>query len=139
MDVEKLLKPKLWGWRFVAFDLRFPNGQLVEYYLPPLELDLKPIKVCLCIHIYLYIWVGGWVGVLSIYVFSPLYFSVCFNVILSLTCVCESVFMSFLIEHRIESAPFFSIELLLNEPYCACLCVCACVARMTVTHKASPY
>jgi hypothetical protein len=51
-DVEKLLKPKRWGWRFVAFDLRFPNGQLVEYYLPPLELDEKPIKVCICTCMY---------------------------------------------------------------------------------------
>lgn len=34
LDTKKMLNPKEWGWRFVAFDLRFPNGQLVEYYMP---------------------------------------------------------------------------------------------------------
>lgn len=33
-DVDKLFTPKEWGFRFVAFDLRMPNGQLVEYYIP---------------------------------------------------------------------------------------------------------
>jgi hypothetical protein len=33
IDVRKLLMPKKWGWRFVAFDLRMENGQLCEYYL----------------------------------------------------------------------------------------------------------
>lgn len=32
LDTEKMLKPKPWGFRFVAFDLRMKNGQLVEYY-----------------------------------------------------------------------------------------------------------
>jgi hypothetical protein len=30
LDLQKLLTPKEWGWRFLAFDFRFPNGQLVE-------------------------------------------------------------------------------------------------------------
>lgn len=34
VDTEKLMQPKEWGWRFVGVDLRMPNGQLVEYYLP---------------------------------------------------------------------------------------------------------
>ncbi len=34
VDTAKMLNPKEWGWRFAAFDLRMPNGQLVEYYLP---------------------------------------------------------------------------------------------------------
>ena len=38
-DTEKLLRPKEWGWRIVAFDLQMPNGQLVEYYLPVKELE----------------------------------------------------------------------------------------------------
>ncbi len=33
IDVRKLLRPKKWGWRFVAFDLRMENGQICEYYL----------------------------------------------------------------------------------------------------------
>ena len=36
-DTRKVLAPKEWGWRIVAFDLRMPNGQLVEYYLPIAE------------------------------------------------------------------------------------------------------
>ena len=38
-DVDKLLEPQEWGWRIVAFDLRMPNGQLVEYYLPVSEME----------------------------------------------------------------------------------------------------
>lgn len=38
-DTEKLFEPKLWGWRFVAFDLKMPNGQIVEYYMPLTELE----------------------------------------------------------------------------------------------------
>lgn len=34
VDTAKMLEPKEWGWRFVALDLRMPNGQLVEYYMP---------------------------------------------------------------------------------------------------------
>jgi hypothetical protein len=30
LDVEKLLEPKEWGWRFVAFDLRMPSHQIIE-------------------------------------------------------------------------------------------------------------
>jgi len=33
-DLEKLFSPKEWGWRMIVFDLRMPNGQLVEYYIP---------------------------------------------------------------------------------------------------------
>ena len=38
-DVDKMLQPKEFGWRVSAFDLRMPNGQLVEYYLPVKELE----------------------------------------------------------------------------------------------------
>lgn len=38
-DVDKVLRPKEFGWRIAAFDLRMPNGQLVEYYLPVKELE----------------------------------------------------------------------------------------------------
>ena len=38
-DTDKFLEPGEWGWRIVAFDLRMPNGQLVEYYLPVTELE----------------------------------------------------------------------------------------------------
>ncbi|MBP7501148.1 MAG: hypothetical protein KA784_00010 [Aquabacterium sp.] len=38
-DVDKLLTPLDWGWRIVAFDLRMPNGQLVEFYLPINEME----------------------------------------------------------------------------------------------------
>jgi hypothetical protein len=43
-DTKKMFKPKAWGWRFVAFDLRMPNGQLVEFYAPLPGLDAKNIK-----------------------------------------------------------------------------------------------
>jgi len=33
-DTAKVLNPLEWGWRIASFDLRMPNGQLVEYYLP---------------------------------------------------------------------------------------------------------
>jgi hypothetical protein len=33
LDLQKLLTPKEWGWRFLAFDFRMPNGQLVENYI----------------------------------------------------------------------------------------------------------
>lgn len=39
VDTGKLLNPGMWGWRIVVFDLRMPNGQLVEYYLPVQELE----------------------------------------------------------------------------------------------------
>ena len=38
-DVNKFLTPGEWGWRITAFDLKMPNGQLVEYYLPVKELE----------------------------------------------------------------------------------------------------
>lgn len=40
VDLDKMFKPKEWGWRIAAFDLRMPNGQLVEYYLPLKELEV---------------------------------------------------------------------------------------------------
>ena len=39
VDTKKLLEPEAWGWRIVSFDLRAPNGQLIEYYLPVPELE----------------------------------------------------------------------------------------------------
>jgi len=39
VDVDKLFAPKQWGWRFAAVDLRMPNGQIVEYYMPVRELE----------------------------------------------------------------------------------------------------
>lgn len=39
IDTAKMLRPKAWGWRFVALDLRMPNGKLVEYYMPLKELE----------------------------------------------------------------------------------------------------
>ena len=38
-DVVKFITPKEWGFRIVAFDLRMPNGQIVEYYLPLREIE----------------------------------------------------------------------------------------------------
>jgi len=38
-DTDKVLSPGMWGWRIAAFDLRMPNGQLVEYYCPVQELE----------------------------------------------------------------------------------------------------
>jgi len=38
-DTKKLFTPKVWGWRFVGFDLKMPNGQIVEYYMPLKELE----------------------------------------------------------------------------------------------------
>ncbi len=38
-DVAKFITPKEWGFRIVAFDLRMPNGQIVEYYLPLREIE----------------------------------------------------------------------------------------------------
>jgi hypothetical protein len=39
IDTGKLLEPGEWGWRIVALDLRMPNGQLVEHYMPLKELE----------------------------------------------------------------------------------------------------
>ena len=41
VDTGKLFEPKEWGWRIIAFDLRMPNGQLVEWYLPIKELEIQ--------------------------------------------------------------------------------------------------
>lgn len=41
IDTNKLFAPKEWGWRIIAFDLRMPNGQLVEWYLPLRELEVE--------------------------------------------------------------------------------------------------
>lgn len=40
-DTGKLFNPKEWGWRIVVFDLRMPNGQIVEWYLPIRELEVE--------------------------------------------------------------------------------------------------
>ena len=39
VDTAKLMKPLDWGWRIVALDLRMPNGQLFEHYMPLRELE----------------------------------------------------------------------------------------------------
>jgi hypothetical protein len=39
LDIAKLLHPKEWGWRFVAFDFVMPNHQLVECYIVFAELE----------------------------------------------------------------------------------------------------
>ncbi len=41
IDTNKLFEPKEWGWRIIAFDIRMPNGQLVEWYLPLKELEIE--------------------------------------------------------------------------------------------------
>ena len=41
IDTNKLFEPKEWGWRIIAFDIRMPNGQLVEWYLPLKELEVE--------------------------------------------------------------------------------------------------
>lgn len=38
-DAEKLLKPKGRGWRMAAFDLKTPNGQIIEYQILPPEME----------------------------------------------------------------------------------------------------
>lgn len=38
-DMEKLLEPKARGWRMAAFDLRAPNGQLIEFQILPQEMN----------------------------------------------------------------------------------------------------
>lgn len=38
-DTDKVLSPGFWGWRIAALDLKMPNGQLVEYYLPVKEVE----------------------------------------------------------------------------------------------------
>lgn len=41
IDTKKLFHPKEWGWRIISFDLRMPNGQIVEWYLPVRELEIE--------------------------------------------------------------------------------------------------
>ena len=43
-DTKKMFAPKAFGWRFVAWDIRMPNGQLVEFYSPVPEMDDKAVK-----------------------------------------------------------------------------------------------
>jgi hypothetical protein len=42
LDIMKLREPKEWGWRFLAFDFRMPNGQLVENYI--VFADMEHVK-----------------------------------------------------------------------------------------------
>jgi hypothetical protein len=48
IDTEKLFNPKDgdkgWGWRIIAFDLRMPNGQIVEWYLPLKNMEIAKKK-----------------------------------------------------------------------------------------------
>lgn len=37
-ETSKMLDPLAWGWRAVMYDIRLPDGQLVEYYLTTKEL-----------------------------------------------------------------------------------------------------
>ena len=39
MDVDKLITPKEWGWRFLAFDFIMPNHQIVECYIVFAEME----------------------------------------------------------------------------------------------------
>jgi hypothetical protein len=41
MDIFKLLSPKYWGWRFIAFDLRFSCGLIVECYITLKTMDIQ--------------------------------------------------------------------------------------------------
>lgn len=43
-DTKKMFAPKEWGWRFIGFDMRMPNGQLVEFYAPLGTMDQKSVK-----------------------------------------------------------------------------------------------
>lgn len=38
-DTAKMANPDSTGWRFAAFDLRLPNGQIVELYILPKEIQ----------------------------------------------------------------------------------------------------
>lgn len=39
-DTDKLFEPREWGWRLAVYDLRMPNGQIVEYYMPVKEIEV---------------------------------------------------------------------------------------------------
>jgi N12 class adenine-specific DNA methylase len=43
-DTKKMFAPKEFGWRFIGFDMRMPNGQLVEFYAPLGTMDQKSVK-----------------------------------------------------------------------------------------------
>jgi hypothetical protein len=45
-DLDKMLHPGLWGWRFAGFDLRMPDRQLVEYYLALEEVMAENDRTC---------------------------------------------------------------------------------------------
>lgn len=38
-EPDKLLEPREWGMRMAPFDLRSPDGQIIEYYILPRELN----------------------------------------------------------------------------------------------------
>jgi hypothetical protein len=40
LDIAKLVVPKEWGWRFIAFDFIMPNHQLIECYIVFGEMDV---------------------------------------------------------------------------------------------------
>lgn len=45
VDTPKVLQPAEWGWRIVSVDLKMPNGQIVEYYMPVAELEQAKRRV----------------------------------------------------------------------------------------------
>lgn len=44
MDIFKLIMPKVWGWRFIAFDFRFDSGLIVECYITLRDMDMQKKK-----------------------------------------------------------------------------------------------
>lgn len=41
MDIFKLIMPKIWGWRFIAFDFIFDSGLIVECYITLRDMDIQ--------------------------------------------------------------------------------------------------
>lgn len=41
MDIFKLVMPKMWGWRFIAFDFCFDSGLIVECYITLRDMDMQ--------------------------------------------------------------------------------------------------
>eukprot|EP00935_MAST-01C_sp_MAST-1C-sp1_P002219 g2219.t1 len=39
LDIHKLVRPKLWGWRFIGADLKMNDGMLVECYVVSYQMD----------------------------------------------------------------------------------------------------
>lgn len=39
VDLPKVLYPKEWGFRIASFDMKMPNGQLIEFYTPIKEIE----------------------------------------------------------------------------------------------------